>query len=325
MIDEAAPLQPVVSVLLVSYRTRELTLACLESLKAATRTPYETIVVDNDSRDGTVESLRESMPEVRVVPSNRNLGFGAAVNLAASRAAGDYLLLLNTDTSVHPGAVDHLLDFARSRPSNGLYGGVTLSPDGSVDPHSVWGAPTPWSTICWGLGLTIVFPCSTVFDPESLGGWNRDSVRDVPVITGALLLVAKEAWVDLDGFDEAFFMYSEDVDLCLRARKRGWRPVMTPDARITHLRGASSTRPDKLVMVMKGRVTLLRKHWPLPLQLLGVALLDVGVALRALGEVAGASGRRPPHRGWSTVWARRAEWRKGWSQVSASKVTADAG
>ena len=104
-----------------------------------------------------------------------------------------------------------------TNPGHGLYGGRTLWPDGTVCPGSCWGKPSLWSLFCFSTLLSTVFKGSRVFDPESLGGWQRDTVREVDIVTGCLLLAPREVWDELGGFDERFFMYGEDGDLALRA------------------------------------------------------------------------------------------------------------
>jgi N-acetylglucosaminyl-diphospho-decaprenol L-rhamnosyltransferase len=314
-VSSTAPPVVDVSVIIVSYRTRALTVACIESLITATRhVTYDIILIDNHSQDGTVEAVRQRFPQVQCVPLTANVGFGAAVNLAARSARGEYLLLLNPDTIVQASAVDLLVSFARTHPSHGIYGGQTRDTQGAVDPRSVWGAPTRWSQLCWTLALNAVRPRSRIFDPESLGPWQRDTVREVPAVIGSLLLVSVAVWRELDGFDERYFMYSEDIDLSLRARAAGWRPVLVPDARITHYFGGSSARrPDRTALVLKGRVTLMRKHWDAPSFQVGRLLLLIGVALRGSVEVLRRS-RGGGHQGghWTVVLANAPKWLSGW-------------
>ena len=135
------------------------------------------------------------------------------------------------------------------------------------------------------------FKGSRLFDPEAIGGWKRDSVREVGVVTGCLLLAPRALWRELGGFDPRFFMYGEDADLSMRAWARGLRPAITPDAVITHEIGVSSaSRPDKLVLLFRGKATLLRKHWSPPRRALGLALL------RAASASARCSRRAAPAR-----------------------------
>ncbi|HEU4450250.1 MAG TPA: glycosyltransferase family 2 protein [Gaiellaceae bacterium] len=312
-----------VSILLVTYRCREAARACLASIAASTRgLDYEVVVVDNASEDGTVEMVRSEFPEARLVALPENVGFAAGVNRAAAEATGAYVLLLNPDTLVHEGAVANLLAFARAHPEHGLYGGRTLDPDGRVNPGSCWGAPSLWSLACFATVLSTAFRGNRLLDPESLGGWQRDSVREVDIVTGCLLLAPRALWEELGGFDTRFFMYGEDADLSLRARALGHRPAITPDAVITHEIGVSSaTREDKLLLLYRGKATLLRKHWGPLRRRVGIRLLVAGVGVRALaasvlGRLRPAGGRRASH--WPGVWKARREWVRGYAEPDAA-------
>ena len=280
----------------------------------------EIIVVDNASADDTVTMIRDDFPTVKLVSLSENIGFAAGVNRAARAATGTYFLLLNPDTVVHPGTIQRFVHFARRYPEHGLYGGKTLWPDGSVCPGSVWGRPTAWSTFCFGTGLSVLFKHSSLLNPESLGGWKRDSVREVGVITGCLLLLSRQHWLGLGGFDERFFLYGEDVDLSLRASKMGLRPVLVPDAVITHVTGASSSNLSRRkVLVLKGQATVIHKHFSPVSKRFALAMLRIGVALRCAGGfVVRAFGGSSAAWSWYDVWTARREWVSGYPEVAAS-------
>jgi N-acetylglucosaminyl-diphospho-decaprenol L-rhamnosyltransferase len=302
-----------VSILIVTYRSRQAARECLASLYSVTTgVDYEVVVVDNASQDGTADMVRAEFPQARLIALDENVGFAPGINLAAEAAAGEYLLLLNPDTVVHEDAVRNLVAFARRRPEHGLYGGRTLRPDGTLDPGSCYAQPTLWSLFCFATMLTVAFKGSPVFDPELLGRWQRDSVREVGIITGCLLLAPRRVWQLLGGFDGRFFMYAEDADLTLRAIRAGYRPAITPDAEITHAVGVSSTQPDRLILLFQGKVTLLRKHWSPPRRQAGIALVLLGVGVRAL--VARVLARRGNARleAWRDVWRARRAWLRGY-------------
>jgi N-acetylglucosaminyl-diphospho-decaprenol L-rhamnosyltransferase len=276
------------------------------------------IVLDNASGDGTVEMIRAEFPDVRLLVLEENLGFAAGVNRAAEEARGEYVLLLNPDTVVHDGALDSLVRFARAHPEHGLVGGRTLDPDGTVNPGSCWAQPTLWSLACFATMLSTAFRGSRLFDPEAIGGWRRDSVREVGIVTGCLLLVPRALWRELGGFDTRFFMYGEDADLAMRAWARGLRPAITPDAVVTHEIGvSSSSRPDKLVLLFRGKATLLRKHWSPARRELGLALLRLGVGVRALL----ARGREDRAGAWPDVWASRKSWLAGYAEAPPNEAS----
>jgi GT2 family glycosyltransferase len=265
----------------------------------------EVVVLDNASGDGTAEMVAADFPEVRLLALDENLGFAAGCNRAAEAATGEYVLLLNPDTVVHPGALDELVRFARENPQHGLYGGRTLDPDGTVNPGSCWDQPSLWSLVCFATMLSTAFKGSRFFDPEAIGGWKRDTVREVGIVTGCLLLAPREVWRELGGFDTRFFLYGEDADLGARAWAAGYRPAITPDAVITHEIGVSSaSRPDKLVLLFRGKTTLLRKHWSPLRRTLGLGLLLAGVGIRALLARKSA---------WPAVWVARGSWIDGYA------------
>jgi N-acetylglucosaminyl-diphospho-decaprenol L-rhamnosyltransferase len=312
-----------VSILIVTYQCRDAVRDCLASIyEQPTAVGFEVVLLDNDSSDGTAELVREEFPQVRLIPLDENVGFAAGVNLAAESAEGEYVLLLNPDTLVHAGMVDELVAFARRRPEHGLYGGRTLWPDGSVCGGSCWGQPSLWSLFCFATMLSTAFKGSPVFDPESLGGWERDTEREVGIVTGCLLLAPRRVWEQLGGFDTRFFMYGEDADLSMRARRAGYRPAITPGAVITHEVGVSSeSRPDKLILLFRGKATLLRKHWRAPRRQLGLALLLFGVGARAAAaKVLSAGSRRAPSP-YGQVWAARDLWFGGYSEARAPART----
>ncbi len=309
-----------VSVLVVTYHCREAARTCLESLyEHAGDAAFEAIVVDNASGDGTAEMVTDEFPEARLLVLAENVGFARAVNLASEEARGEYLLLLNPDTEVHPGLLDAFLALARSLPEGAICGGRTLRPDGRLDPGSCWGAPTLWSLFCFATALSSAFKGNRLLDPESLGGWKRDSVRDVDIVTGCLLFVSKALWKELGGFDPRFFVYGEDADLALRASAAGIRRVITPEAVVTHEVGVSSaTRPDKLILLFRGKVTLLRKHWPPVQGRVGVTLIAAGVGLRALqARLLGRRGGGEAS-GWPALWWARGEWLPGFEPVGTT-------
>ncbi len=304
-----------VTIIVVSYNTRELTLECLASVMKETEgLSFEVILVDNASSDGSAQAVREAYPEVLVHALNENLGFGAANNLAAEQARGEFIVLLNPDTQVLDNAIGEIVAHARSIDSPGIIGGRTLRTDGSLNPTSCWGAPSLWSVICEACFLSAVFPRNVVFDPRSLGRWARDTEREVDVVSGCFQLIPKTLWLRLGGFDRQFFMYGEDVDLSLRATKLGFQPRITPAATVVHVGAASEpVKEDKLVRLLGAQRRVIRLHFPrwqrglaLRIQMLGTFLRrSAGATLKMLGQ----SERFPSSGAWLSVWQRRAEWR----------------
>jgi len=301
-----------VGVVIVTYRSVRDISGCLDSLAARTTVSHHVVVVDNASDDGTADLVADRFPGVELIRSATNLGFASGANLGAARHDSRYILLLNPDTELCSPAVDELVRVADAKPWHLIYGGRTRDRDGVVDPLSAWGLPTVWSLTCFALGLTTAFRRNRWLDPESLGPWPRDTEREVEAVSGCLQLIERSLWCDLGGLDERYFMYGEDADWAIRARDAGARPLLVPSADIVHNVGASSASDEKRVMVMRGKVTLVRLHWGRKAGL-GVGLLAAGTFLRGpLANVVRRIVRKTPDESWRATWNRRAEWMAGW-------------
>lgn len=304
-----------VAIIIVTYNSEDQIGACLRSVfDQKKNVRQQVIVVDNQSRDSTVTLVRTSFPQVQLILPNENLGFAKGVNLGVMNADADFILLLNPDTEILESAVDVIVDFARKNPGYGLYGGRTFKPDGSLEPSSCWGLPTLWSLTLFAFGITTLAPRNQWFDPESLGNWARDSVREVGMITGCFLLSSSAVWKELGGLDERYFMYGEDADLALRARSRGYRPVICPDATLIHEVGQSSETPvQKFLLLYRGKASLVRTHWVGLPRALGLFLLLSGTGLRALLVTIISIAHPPKVEGrWQILWKKRNEWMKGY-------------
>ncbi|MBA4608132.1 glycosyltransferase family 2 protein [Aeromicrobium sp. Marseille-Q0843] len=295
------------AIVIVTYNSADWVGRCLDSLPAALGDlSAELVVVDNASVDDSAEVVQRHAPHARLLRNDANVGFARAVNQGAAASSAPWVLMLNPDMDARPGSLAELVDFARRHPGHGMYGGRTLTTEGDLEPSSCWGLPSLWSTFCFASGLSTVFRHSTVFDPESLGRWPRDTVREVGMITGCLLLVERDLWNRLGGFDERYFVYGEDADLSARARSLGARPVIDPAVEVVHAVGRSSegTAGSK-PLLLAGKITYARTHHGRGAPL-GVALLRAGVGLRALGSRLTGRGAK-----WLATWRRRGEWWDG--------------
>jgi GT2 family glycosyltransferase len=292
---------------------------------------------------------------VRLIQLDKNVGFAAGNNLAAREATSNWLLLLNPDTVILDGAIQKAYLFATEKsgdrsqywrkalpqqcrrptgicsqkseyPGQSLIvGGRTLFADGSLNPTSCHGVPTLWSLLCMGVGLSSLFRQSRVFDPESLGRWKRDSVREVDAVTGCFLLINREIWQHLGGFDESFFMYGEETDLCWRARKMGIKCVIYPDAQLIHYGGKSEkTRADKMVRLFAAKTRLFEKHWHPGHIWFGVRMLELWAWSRMTAQNV-LRWFKPSlnggYRTWREIWRRRNEYRNAQCTARRQEVT----
>jgi GT2 family glycosyltransferase len=295
-----------------------MTLDCLRSiLRETTDASYEILLVDNASNDGVIDAVRLEMPTVRCFPLEKNVGFARANNIAAKEAKGRYLLLLNPDTLVLERAIDRLLEFAFQKAEAKIWGGLSLRSDRSIDETSCWHRVTLWSVICRTFSMDTAFPHSGILNVEGYGGWDRLSVREVDIICGCFMLIERELWDRLDGFDGAFFMYGEEADFCLRAANIGARPIFTPHARIIHYGGASNqAETERIIRGMSARAELIKRYVTPFGQGLGLFVNSLLPLVRAVGYAAVAylmrdAQKRARAQTWWRVWVRRGSWRSG--------------
>jgi N-acetylglucosaminyl-diphospho-decaprenol L-rhamnosyltransferase len=319
------------SIIVVSFNTQKYTLECLESVYRETdHINFEVILIDNASSDNTVQLVKANFPQVKLITSIHNHGFAKGNNIAAKEANGEYLLLLNPDTIVQNRAIEKLLAFAQENPGAGVYGGRTIFPDGSLN-RSCYSKSTLWSLICSVFGLTKIFPFSSFLNPVVFGSWKYNTIRNVDIISGCFLLIKKEIWDKLNGFNPLFFMYAEEVDLCLRAKQLGCDPLFYPEAEIIHYRGASeSNRADKLIKTYRGEVTIIYEYWPKYKIFLGIKLYLLKVWLKSfyynIFRFINTIKFSEPALEWEKIWRNRKIWVKGWysnvNNTSNKKVDA---
>ncbi|MBC7737095.1 MAG: glycosyltransferase family 2 protein [Candidatus Saccharibacteria bacterium] len=308
---------PAISIVIISYNTAEMTRDCIASVIAQTTMPFELIVLDNASQDGSAQMIAESFPIVKLIAEPINHGFGPAHKIAIQHATAPWLLLLNPDTVVLDHAIDKVFAFAQRSPSYGIWGGRTMYGDGSLNPTSCFAKMTLHSVLFRVLGLNGLFRRSKFFNAEYYGDWLRDTEREVDIVTGCFLLIRRDLWDRLDGFDDAFFMYGEEVDLCLRAQALGARPHITPDATIIHYGGASqAVRSDKIIRLLRAKIELIKRHFPAAQISLGCSLfrlwpLSRQWAYKVAVLVRPGERTQKNSQAWTEVWARRKEWWNG--------------
>ncbi|RVU83801.1 glycosyltransferase family 2 protein [Leucothrix sargassi] len=253
-----------VDIVLVSYNTAEYTVRAIQSVFEQTKdTDVNLIVVDNASSDNSVALIKQTFPQVDVIETGQNLGFAGGVNVGAKAGTAEYVLLLNPDTVILDGAIDKLVAFAKENTQSGVWGGVTLNNDLSLNPNNAR-ARISFSTLLFSAtGLSKAFKGSCFFNHDNYGCWDRKSEKDVDVITGCFFLTPRTLWESLEGLDETFFMYAEEADYCIRAIKQGYQPKVTPNAQIIHHGGVSEVNlSGKMIKLLKGKSQFIKKHEP---------------------------------------------------------------
>lgn len=273
------------SVCIVSWNTKDLLRKCIQSILDKTAgLDYEIIVVDNDSKDGSLEMVRQEYPPCKVINSGQNLGFARANNLAVLHASGKYILYLNPDTEFETNALYGMYDCLEKNQTYGALGCKLIYPDGSLQYTCARAFTTPLNEFCELAMLYRIFPKSPFFSTVEMYYWDHESSREVDCISGACIMARKTIIDGLGGFDEEYFMYAEDVDLCYRIRKAGWKIYYLAQEKIIHHEGASSKKkPNKhysTVQIRDSNVLFFKKNFGLFTIFMYRAAVLIGSAIR---------------------------------------------
>ncbi|HEY0759756.1 MAG TPA: glycosyltransferase family 2 protein [Acidisarcina sp.] len=261
---------PAISILIVSFNTRDILRECLQSVQAATgKLDIETIVVDNCSRDGSAAMLRADFPAVLLIESEKNLGFGGANNLAWERARGQYIVLLNSDAFLREDTLRLSLQKMAADPGVGLAGGRLVGRDGALQPSARM-FPGYLRQLLTMSGLAARYPSSRFFGQPDRTWADPMKTAEVDWVPGAYSIIRADLLQRIGFFDPRFFLYYEEVDLCLRIKQAGFKVMYWPEIEVVHIGGESSRQVKSLEMSQSGaqlvlwrmRSTLLyyRKH-----------------------------------------------------------------
>jgi GT2 family glycosyltransferase len=231
------------SIIIVNYNVKEFIQNLLHSIaKAAGNLTHEIIIVDNASDDGSIEFIKEKFPQIKLIENKKNLGFGKANNIGLSAAKGDYILLINPDTLVSEDTLQKMIKFFKENPEVGLAGCKILNPDGTLQLACRRSFPGPWTSFCKVTGLSALFPNSRLFARYNLTYLDENKSYEVDAISGSFMMLKRETYQKVGGFDEQFFMYGEDLDLCYRIQKAGYKVYYVHSTQIIHYKGESTKR-----------------------------------------------------------------------------------
>lgn len=256
--------QPIaLSITIVNWNTREDLHNALCSIdQHPPQEPFEVIVVDNASNDGSVAMVKEEFPKVQLIANDWNAGFTKGHNQAWKASRGEYLFILNSDTITLSGSLQKLLEFARDHPEAGIIGPRLLNPDGSLQ-YSCRRFPNLAAAVFRNTPLGKLFPQNRYTRDYLMTDWDHTLSRPVDWVSGAALLTRRDLFEQLNGFDEGFYMYCEDVDLCYRAWQAGAQVIYYPDAPIIHAIGHSTDQAaNKMIRVFHTSMyRFYRKHY----------------------------------------------------------------
>jgi len=313
-----------VDVVIVNWNTGPLLRLCLESVIDPSQTGLvpRTVVVDNASTDGSIQSLHDVQVPITIVRNERNRGFAVACNQGAKDSTADYLLFLNPDTRLGTGALAGSVTFM-DRPEHhsiGILGIQLLDASGRVTPTCAR-FPTPGRFFYAMLGLDRMLP--RIFPPHFMVEWDHQDSRAVDQVMGAFFLIRRSLFEALGGFDERFFVYFEEVDLSVRARALGWGTFYLSNFQAYHRGGAATEtiRPKRLLYLLRSRILYGYKHfnrWTATLLTLSTLFLE------PVSRLLQAVVRRSPTLFWDTVKGYALLWRAMPSALVASQRPDDA-
>jgi len=261
---------------------------CLRSIysdSSAEKMAFEVVVVDNGSEDKSTAIVKESFPDVRLVENGHNEGFAKANNKGIRASTGRYVLCLNNDTVVLPGALGILTDFMDHHPDVGACGPKVLNRDGTIQHQCKRGFPTPMSAAYYFMRLHKVFPKSKRFGHYLMTYVNCDEINEVDTVSGACMMVRREVIDQLGLMDEDYKMYGEDVDWCYRIKKAGWKTYYVPQARIVHYGGQTSSRirPYRNIWEFhRSMVVFYKKHYSANHNFFINSLIYAGIHVKAM-------------------------------------------
>lgn len=245
-----------VTIAIINYNTKDWLEACLNSVvKTQPLASYELYVVDNASTDGSLSMVAEKFPDVHLIENAGNLGFSAAANQAIRTSHAKYVLILNTDTVVDPDAVDILVEFGDGHEDMAIAGPLLLNTDGSIQ-ASGRRFPSFVDSVMHAF-LGIVWPSNPFSVRYRMLDWDRQSERTIDWVSGAAMFIRRAAAEQVNYFDERFFMYVEDMDLCYRLWHKGWKVYFCPQAKVVH-HWAKSSEQSSAKMIIEFQRSLYR-------------------------------------------------------------------
>jgi GT2 family glycosyltransferase len=251
------------SIIIVNYNVKEFLQNLIHSIeKASTKITKEIIVIDNASDDGSVEFLKEKFPQVKLIVNQKNLGFGKANNIGLKQATGKYILLINPDTIVAEDTFEKMIQFFETNKNVGLAGCKILNPDGTLQLACRRSFPGPWTSFTKVTGLSLLFPKSKLFARYNLTYLDENQSYEVDAISGSFMIMRREVYKKVGGFDEQFFMYGEDLDICYRIQKAGFKVFYVHTTQIIHYKGESTKRSslDETKVFYNAMHLFVKKH-----------------------------------------------------------------
>ena len=289
------------SIIIVSYNTKEFLKKCLDSVyKTSKGFSFEIIVSDNNSKDGSVEMVKKEFKDIILIENKENLGFSKANNLGVKKSSGRYVLFLNSDTVVYPNTLKHIIDFMDKEKQAGAVTCKLEMPNGKIDDASHRGFPTPWNSFTHFSGISKLLGKTKLFGGYNLGYMDLSRVHEIDALAGAFMFVRKEAGEDAGWWDEDYFFYGEDIDFCYVLKQKGWKVFYVPEVSILHYKGVTggikkhskgfstadkSTKNKATYERFRAMRLFYKKHYEQKYPWVVTRLVYLGISLKRLASV----------------------------------------
>lgn len=284
------------SICIPTYNARDWIEQCLESIDThAPSCAFEIVAVDDHSTDDTVAIVRAKFPHVRLFTNAKNLGFSKTVNIGVRASRGEYLLVLNNDTWIHPHALDALVEYLDRHPDAGIVGPKVVCGDGSLQQQCRRRIPTPLGALLYFTRLSQRFAKSPRFAQYLMTASDDRQTTPVDAVSGSCMLIRRGVLDQIGLFDEAFYLYGEDMDLCWRAKLAGWQVIYHPDGVVTHFGGQGGTgkrRVQATIEFHRAMWLFYRKHRAPQVSAFERALVYSGITVKGALAVAVNAFRR---------------------------------
>jgi GT2 family glycosyltransferase len=275
---------PKLSVIIVTFNSEKFLKDCLESVYSQqTDFPFQVIIVDNSSYDNSVSFITENFPKVEIIKNSNNVGFALANNEGVRHSEAEFIMFLNPDTILKNNALQTLVDFMILHPQAGIVGPKIFNVDDSLQRTGV-SFPSAWNLLTEILFLDKIFPYSKVFGGHRKLYLNPGQIHEVDYLQGSCLLATRPVLDEVGLFDDTFFMYFEETDLCYRVKKKDYKIIYVPDSAIVHIGGSGMSYYDKkrLILYHQSYVQFLKKHYSQNQQSIIILFLLVRAIVRGI-------------------------------------------
>ncbi len=270
------------SVIILNYNVRYFLELCVLSVQKALETiEGEIIVIDNNSSDDSCTMMKQRFPKVKLIQNKENVGFPKGNNIGVAQAQGEYICILNPDTVVAEDTFTKVLAFAKRQKNLGIVGCKLIDGAGNFLPESKRGVPTPWVAFTKISGLYKLFPKSKIFGEYYAGHLNENQTGKVAILVGAFMVMKRDLYLEVGGFDEDCFMYSDDIDLSYQILKKGKSNYYFDESAVIHYKGESTIKDETyLKRFQEAMQFFYKKHFKV--SVLFSAFMNIGIVFFSL-------------------------------------------